>query len=309
LVELTNICNADCIYCGYGLMKRDKGVMDNILFKKLIDDFDSSGGGDINLTGIVGEPSMDSNVVEKIEYASRKKKIRNIKISTNGILLDKVGIKSLLESGLDSILVNIGGMDEDSYMKLFGVDYFLKVFENMKVLLNINREKGNKVALTAVIKVISVGEVLQNENYLSLKEIAKDCNAKLVLDKTYDSWCGRISNDDMIGDMELKPRKNKREPCSLLFTTMSITWNGNIVPCCRDLDGEVILGSTTKQSVDEIWRGEKMGGFREKFIDGDIPEMCMKCEHYEGLRPLKTLHLLKQSLKQGRNFKISKFNY
>jgi len=88
-IELTNICNANCIYCGYRFMKRKKGIMDMKLFKKFIDEFDNAGGGDISLTGIVGDPLIDPNIIEKIRYARAKDNIRNIRFSTNGILLKK----------------------------------------------------------------------------------------------------------------------------------------------------------------------------------------------------------------------------
>ena len=296
LIELTNICNANCIYCGYRFMRREKGVMEWELFKKLIDEFDVKGGGDINLTGIVGDPLIDSSIVEKINYAREKRNIRNIKFSTNGILIQKIGVKELLKSGVSSILINIGGMDKETYRDLFGVDAFNEVYENIQKILITNRLIGSVVDLTIVIKVISLDDVLKNSNYLSLKKLARKCNAKVVFDNIYDSWCGRISETDMVGNMKLKLNKEKKEPCSLLFNKLSILWNGTVVPCCRDIDGEVIIGNVMEQSIDDIWRGDTLKNLREGFTQGTIPLICEKCEHYEGLKPIKSLHLLKHAL-------------
>ena len=297
LIELTNICNANCIYCGYRYMKRQKGVMKQELFERLIDEFNNGGGGDINLAGIVGEPLIDPNIIEKIKYARAKKNIRHIRFSTNSILLQKMGIKKLLKSEVDSILINIGGMDKDTYRTLFGVDAFYEVFENVKELLVSNRSFGNPIDLTIVIKVISRDDVLKNKNYLSLKKLAETCRTRIVFDYTYDSWCGRISKKDMVGDMKLKLSKKKKEPCSLLYSTMTVTWNGNIVPCCRDIDGEMILENVQQYSIDEIWKSDKIKNLRRGFSEGNIPKICSRCGHYEGLKPIKSLHLLKQKFR------------
>ncbi|TES90008.1 MAG: radical SAM protein [Candidatus Cloacimonadota bacterium] len=308
LVELTNICNANCIYCGYRFMKRDKGIMKQKLFEKLIDEFDDKSGGDINLTGVVGDPLIDRNIVEKIKYSMAKKNIRNIKFSTNGILLQRIGVKKLLESGVNSILINIGGMDKETYKRLFGVDDFYKVYENVRKILLTNKSMHGKVDLTIVIKVISLEDVLKNKSCLSLKELAKECDARIIFDNIYDSWSGRISKKDMVDDMKLKMNREKKEPCSLLYNTLSIMWNGDVVPCCRDIDGEVILGNILQQSIDEIWRGDILKNLRRSFTKGSIPAICKKCEHYEGLKPLKNLHLFKKALRDGRS-KVQNFNY
>jgi len=307
LIELTNICNANCIYCGYSSMKREKGVMGTDIFKQLIDEFDGRGGGNINLTGIVGEPLIDSDLIDKIKYARTKGNIRNIKVSTNGILLEKIGIEKMLESGIDSILINIGGMDSKTYTRLFGLDAFCMVYENIKNLLVSNRLKGNRVVLTVVIKIVSTNEVLRSKNYLKLKDAAGRCNAKIIFDSTYDSWGGRISDDNMIGEMKLKRSRKKEECCSLLFNTLTVTWNADVVPCCRDIDGAIVLGNIMEQSIDEIWRGDRIKDLRKSFTEGNISPMCSRCGHYEGLKPLKSFHLLKQTLKRRGYLKRSKF--
>ncbi len=296
LIELTNICNANCIYCGYRFMKRKKGVMSEVLFKKLVDEFDDMGGGDINITGIVGDPLVNQNIVERITYLRTKKNIRNIKLSTNGILLQKVGIKRLLESGVNSILINMGGMDKETYKMLFGTDAFYEVYENVREILNTNKSIDRTVDLTIVIKYISLDGMSKNKSYLLLKELGKNSHKKIIFDNIYDSWCGRISKNDMIGDMKLKLNREKKEPCSLLYNTLSIMWNGDVVPCCRDLDGDLILGNVMEQSIIDIWKGNILKNLRESFTQGTIPSICDKCEHYEGLKPIKSLHLFKRSL-------------
>lgn len=43
-IETVNICNANCIFCGYQHMKRKKQFMSKETFEKSIDDFVMAGG-------------------------------------------------------------------------------------------------------------------------------------------------------------------------------------------------------------------------------------------------------------------------
>ena len=51
-----------------------------------------------------------------------------------------------------------------------------------------------------------------------------------------------------------------------------------------------------EQSIDDIWRSDTLKNLREGFAQGTIPLICEKCGHYEGLKPIKNLHLLKYGL-------------
>ena len=65
-IETTKICNANCIFCAYQYQKRDKVAMDDLLFKKLIDEYVELGGGNLGLTPTVGDPLVDKNIINKI---------------------------------------------------------------------------------------------------------------------------------------------------------------------------------------------------------------------------------------------------
>ena len=53
-----------------------EGIMSFEIFKKGLDQFIQMGGSDISLTPIVGDPLIDPNLMEKIEYALKTGKIK-----------------------------------------------------------------------------------------------------------------------------------------------------------------------------------------------------------------------------------------
>lgn len=58
-------------------------------------------------------------------------------------------------------------------------------------------------------------------------------------------------------------KKIKRKPCALIWLKMVIDWNGDVVLCCDDWNHSTVLGNLKKQTIEEIWRGEKLRKIRE----------------------------------------------
>ena len=63
---------------------------------------------------------------------------------------------------------------------------------------------------------------------------------------------------------------------------MYVSANGNVLPCCfspfttRDYEG-LILGNVFRESLDEIWNGERYQRFRNA-LQSDTPrESCDRC--------------------------------
>jgi radical SAM protein with 4Fe4S-binding SPASM domain len=71
-------------------------------------------------------------------------------------------------------------------------------------------------------------------------------------------------------------KTGERVPCWALLNTMSILWDGRVVPCCLDYDGEIILGDANKQTLTEIWHQSQWMRKRHKRLDFDIVP-CKEC--------------------------------
>ena len=100
-VETTNHCNANCDYCPYPKMTREKGFMSMDIFNKILEkqelDF-------IELHNF-GEPLMDPQIFKFIRMA--KKAGFKTRLSTNGLLLNRDVLSKLADAGLDLMWVSI----------------------------------------------------------------------------------------------------------------------------------------------------------------------------------------------------------
>jgi GTP 3',8-cyclase len=116
-ISLTDHCNLRCIYC----MPEDQTFRPNaelmqddeiFLFARL---FAELGFDKIRLTG--GEPTVRANIVEIVRGIASTPGIRNVSMTTNGLLLDRLA-KPLAEAGLQRVNVSIDTLDPDKFKRL-----------------------------------------------------------------------------------------------------------------------------------------------------------------------------------------------
>ena len=75
-------------------------------------------------------------------------------------------------------------------------------------------------------------------------------------------------------------KKSKNNCCHWPWTSLSILWDGKVVPCCFDYDNLYNLGNAETQSFDEIWNGEKMQKLRKEFINNKVTnKLCANCRN------------------------------
>lgn len=281
--EVTNICNASCIFCGYQYMKRKKEILPMDLFKKAIDEFDSFGGESVGFNTIVGDPLVDPYIIERIKYARSKKGIRRIGIFTNGILINKIGAKEILSSGLDDITVSIGGFDEETYARIFRVNHWNSVYEGLLNLLEEN-ERDSKVNICLALRSdMPIWKLLKTPAYKELKKYK--FNLEFIIGN-FDNWSNRIKQEQLSGTMRLKDLPRKAEPCSILYRVPKILSNGNMTLCgCRDLNGdsELVLWNIRDKSILEMWRDPKVERIRKGFYSAGYPNICKECSMYNDL--------------------------
>ena len=92
--------------------------------------------------------------------------------------------------------------------------------------------------------------------------------------KKLSSVCKRQLLDDKKRYLRLS-----RYRCYFPWHEVSILWDGSIVPCCRDYNGDYILGNINKEPLKKIWNNKKAKSLRAEFINGKITnKLCKNCK-------------------------------
>jgi GTP 3',8-cyclase len=116
-ISLTDKCNLRCVYC----MPEDmtfrprQDLLQDEEIDRLVRIFAELGFVKFRFTG--GEPTVRANVVEIIRRTARTPGVRQVAMTTNGLLLDKLA-QPLAEAGLQRVNISIDTINPQKFKKL-----------------------------------------------------------------------------------------------------------------------------------------------------------------------------------------------
>lgn len=323
--EVSCLCNLKCVMCPLNKgLKRKRGILSFENFKKVYDEVKPPY---LNLTGI-GEPLLNPNLFDIIRYAKKEGSI--VKLDTNATLLNNRRIVSLLLSSPDIVSVSIDGSNKETYEKIRTGAKYEEVIKNLKNLINRRNkmdsrtkvhvnfvmQKGNVEEIAEFILFIdSLGvDSINGDIALSLgsntneqnREIKKEVlvETKQMLDSLQISSSLNIEHITEFLDEKLAGKKKSNKHCFYPWYYPSVTWEGDMVPCCYVCDNEVVFGNVIKNSFKEVWNEEKIKSFRKMLAKGrkGICEDCFIDESFiaEKIKLISKIPLL--SMFSARKF-------
>lgn len=284
--EVTNICNARCIFCAYPSVKHKTGLMKFETFKKAVDEWSKLGGKIVSFTPTLGEPLMDPYLINKIKYAVGLKGMKKVYFYTNGILLKNNDLyKKLVDSGINEIHISMAEANKKIYEKIHGVKVYDELIEGVHKLLFYNKLKGSKVKIFLDFRpATNPKNVLKSPDFVKYIEPFLGDNVRYTFMFDYDNWGGVIKEDNLIGIMKLRRiPKIKILPCIRTFDA-SILFDGSVRLCaCRvkntEFD-ELIVGNINDNSLEEIFYGKEAKEVRNSFFTKKHPDVCKDCSLY-----------------------------
>ena len=287
-IETTNACNADCLMCPHSKMKRATGTIKEEVFKKIVDSAVESG---INIRQFVlsgfGEPFADKNIFERIAYVKSKGPYF-VKLFSNASLLDEIRIEKVFESGLDEIVVSFNGITKEIYEQVMKLPYE-KSLQNVLALIDMKciRLRSSSSGETAnMSKQMNAGSQ-KPRIVLSCVRLEKN---KEEVRKFNEFWKGKADEilkpipENWSGSMDQKSpwkysKKGRMWPCRGMWDSLDFVWDGQVILCCRDYDGVVIIGDINKSSVKEIMQKKREMGIKQ-LEKGDYSDakICCNCD-------------------------------
>jgi len=136
------------------------------------------------------------------------------------------------------------------------------------------------------------GKMGRNNPEIDLVLVEIEENKKEIK-KFYKEWKNEVRSINLInmrnwtGEIDKKGTKesfhfnskSKRKPCSLIWQRMVVDWNGEVVLCCDDWNHSTILGNLKKQTIEEVWKGEKLKSIKEAHVKEEFWKVpiCARC--------------------------------
>ncbi len=271
-IEPTNHCNLRCKMCPQGQkgVHFEKGFMDVTLFRKLIRQA-ALFQADVNLF-IGGESLLHPKIVEMIAYC-RDQQVPS-RLYTNATLLSDDKSKEIILAGLDHITFSFDGVDKALYEEYRNGAVYEKALDCIQGFLKKKRDLR-----LATPKVVIQCLELGNESGLrsSRKEFEGLFDSGMVDRFTYiqpHRFAGVYKN------VPVKGSRKKYSPCAFLWYSMSITWDGSVVPCCIDVFKKHPIGNAGEHSLETLWHSDSMIKLRTLMNEERYSEveLCRECD-------------------------------
>jgi len=283
-IEPTNICNFQCKFCPTNnakLLRKfniKKGLMSYELFCKTIDDLLKFPlKVKIIHFYLNGEALLNKRLIDMIKYATRNKVAERYHIKTNGSYLNPKINRELVDSGLDLIGISIEGVSSEKYKKISNVQIdYENLIKNIKDLYD--HKKNCKI----YVKIADSG-LTDAEKTKFIKDF-KNISDEIAIESLM-GWSMSEVQDFTLGT---KPKKSpdglkisKREVCPFIFYTLAINFNGEVSLCCVDWSRSTVVGDLSKESLSEIWNGEKLFQFRKMhlMLEKNKNQACNNCQY------------------------------
>lgn len=263
-VEISNLCNLSCRFCPG--TKRPKGRMDanrlSVILEKL------KGYTEFVYFHLMGEPLLHPELPRFLELAGEMG-IKVI-ITTNGTLLEER--KALLLSSPAVHKVNIS-------LHAFEANDLSVPFETyVDGCLDYGKAaQGQKLTVFRLWN--SGGEEKQNGLLLQKLEEAfpkpwKDGRKGIqIAPKVYLEPGEKFDWPDLDAPEEEGPYF-----CYGLRDQIGVLWDGTVVPCCLDHEGDIPLGNLLTESMDEILESARAKAIYEGFSKKEAAEpLCRRC--------------------------------
>ncbi len=268
-IELTGRCDLDCIFCFRNTFKTEHDDIDEAVFRKILSDM-----REFNLPyniclGGSGEPLLHSNFYLFMELISKESLVSEVLIETNGLYADMNFVTFIndMKNPLIKVIINVNGIDSESYTALHGKDLYSRVFENIKMLKDGMKDKDN---LFLQIMKINETEPLLDKYY----DIWEQHKVTIILQKQ-NMFLKRIE-DRRYSDLS----PIERIPCWHLQRDLYILSDGTITYCREDVDGIFSTGNVKEESIKLQWeKRKKMFADNYKGNLAHAPD-CGECDEW-----------------------------
>ncbi len=281
-IELNNTCNQKCIFCSfhgkYGINKLKPAIISYETAIEILNQAKSLGIGEKEVGFyLAGEAFLHKDLDRIIDYAKRIG-FKYTFITTNGALATPDKMKKVLDAGLDSIRFSINATDRKTYELIHGKDDFEKVVENLKYMNAYIKENNIDIATSLSCVLTKRTSNIKEEINRMFSEYVDDIMFIPVTTDRLQKDPEFIDTYQLIDDSNAEI--NKEYVCPVIFDTMYINANLEVVPCCNAYDYNCVFYDLKKDfSLENAWNSEGYRKYRNIFLKGDDDSdtICKKC--------------------------------
>jgi len=264
-LEITNVCNLRCAFCPG--TRRTPGFLApedfQILAAKL------RPHTEYLYLHLMGEPLLHPGLEDILDRAGSLG--FKVMITTNGVLLGERGEPLCTASAVEKVSISLHSFEGNQGECL--EDYLAQCIAFAKKIT----AKGKRCALR--LWNLEGGANSLNGEILSALEIVfpqpwrTDHRGTTLASHVFLEWGEQFNWPDLS-----VPERDGPSFCYGLRDQVGVLWDGTVVPCCLDHEGDIPLGSLYHQSLEEILNSPRAQAIYDGFSQGRAQEeLCRRC--------------------------------
>ena len=285
-IETVGKCNFRCIHCPTGTQPNMRAILKRDEFTSMIDQFVANRF----IPRVVvlyhgGEPLINKNLAHYIRILKEIGVTKTV-ITTNASLLSEERSEELIMAGIDEMKVSFDGESavENNFIRKNGD--FYRDAANVKAFCKMRKKlmRKNPTVIISNIRICHKNTLrVLNQNRQFTFQEAPTYITQYFRDERQEVefrsfpamiWPGY----EQFGKFEaLYFPGEKPKYCGPLFETFTILTNGDVVPCCYDLKGELVFGNVFETNMFDIWKSPEYTKLRANFRRQKYHWFCSKC--------------------------------
>ena len=263
-LEISNICNLSCRFCPG--TKRKAGRMTEEVFRTLLPKLRPY--TDFLYFHLMGEPLLHPELERFLQLAGDAG--FKVILTTNGTLLKKQQPVLLVAEGLHKINISLHAFEANDLAVPFE-EYLADCFAFGKAM------EGKKLTVYRLWN--QGGEDKQNDTILQKMERyfprpwVVERHGTRIGERVYLEYGDKFDWPDLNA-----PEGSEKVFCYGLRDQLGVLWDGTVVPCCLDHEGDLALGNLLAQDMEQILSSSRAKAIFEGFSHRNAPEeLCRKC--------------------------------
>ena len=273
--EITNVCNMNCSFCPG--TKRRKEFVSVEHFKNTAEKI--RGKIPYLYLHLMGEPTIHPRLSEILEIAGENG--FKVIITTNGTTLGEKGELLLGSDAIHKVSISLHSFEANEGIGCMD-EYLDGCFEFC--------QRAAQKGIISVMRLWNLdGEdtVGENENnpYILARmrqffgdEWVPSRSGMRIADKIFLEYGEKFDWPDPDKMAALDEKDGARYFCHGLRDQIGILCNGDVVPCCLDGEGTIVLGNIFKSSLEDILSSKHAKDFYNSFSAGKAPHpLCRTC--------------------------------
>ena len=230
----------------YGISKND--MSENHFFLYIIPKV-------IQLHGY-GDPLLDRNMHKHVKILTESGIPTYFSCNPSNINIGR-SIK-MIENGLSYIKYSIESVNDVRHKEIRGsASNFTHSYKKILQLLDLKKENGYNTVF--IITMLDLNKPWQVEEFKKLKETFDGLDVYIYFKSEDQQWYRKEYHETK--------SIHWSEFCKHPWMSMTIKSNGEAAMCMEDYNNEIILGDAKKESLYDIWNGEKYAIFRKDHFD------------------------------------------